>query len=734
MSVTRRALLIVSLFLAASTLPAAAQSSARNDLPGAESWGDFNHYVKIALPQRAKEHAEHLLEVVGDDSVALLDIVEKGRYRDYERTLERALKIESLREVTQRLAEKIQHAKIQVIRDKKRIIDDIRRLHEGGRVRQNAMERLKAAGQFAAPLLLRTLQSEKPEDRKLHSNVVVAMVAIGRPMVYPLSVAISRLEPVQMGQVAQVLTDIGYPRAAPFIKEVLESATLDADAREKVQQAYDLLAAQVHLPANVTAAELFLTLGENLYTAATRGSPDNLPGFDPKTKKGIVWSYETQAGLLHTPVPPQVFGDVLAMLATKRALRLNPNMERAVSGWLMANQRRENRLAEGEPDPSYARTMRPPQFYLEMAGPLREHDVLHRALEDGDVDLALDAINALDATAGTDALVNRHGAIQPLLQALSFPDRAVRFAAAFTLTNARPKAPFPGSYRVVPILTEAVGQRGGRTALIIGRDEKTRNEMVANVDQLDGFNAIGGLSFLDQSLADQIAAGPGVDLIVTNLNAAGCLELQRVTAGDYRLAASPILALVPDGVQFELKSQAPQANRLFWNQPGLEGESLLAAIEDAVASTRGEKITGKKADDYAMRAIHLLGEIALSRGEVFNVREAEPALIAALKDPREPIQTEAGVVLALLDTQNAQQALASNALDESRPVFVRVSLLNSLARSAKQYGNHLMPVLVDRVLHVVETSTGDVAIAAARAHGALALPGSHLKRMVVDPR
>ncbi len=728
MPVTRLALLLVSLLLPVPVT----QAAARGDMPGAESWSDYVHYIRIALPQRAREHAEHLLDVVGDNHLALLAVVEQGPYRDYEKALERALQIDSLRPVTQRLVEKIQKAKIKVIRDEQRIIDDIRRLHEGGHARQNAMERLKAAGQFAAPLLLRTLQSEKPEDRVLHSDVMSAMVSIDRPMVYPLAVAISQLEPVQMGQVAQVLTDIGYPRAAPFIKGVLESASLDADARVKVQAAYDRLAAEVRLPLNVKAAELYLTLAQNLYTAATHDGADDLPGYDPKTRMGIVWSYDIQAGLLHTPVPPQVFGDVLAMLASKRALRLNPNMEPAVSTWLMANLRRENRLEEGQPDPSYARTMRPPQFYVEMAGPLRVHDVLHRALEDGDVELALDAINALDATAGTDELVNRQGAIQPLLEALAFPDRTVRFAAAFALTNARPKAAFPGSYRVVPILTEAVRQSGGRNVLVIARDDATRNQMVGEVEQLQGFTAIGGLSLRDQMLLDQVASGQGVDLIVTNRDAQGCLELRSATANDYRLAAAPILALVPEGIQYELKSLAPQAKRLSWNDAGLAPAQLERAIRDAIDSTRGKQITGERADQYAMRAIALLGQIALSRGEVFNVQEAEPALIAALNDPREAIQQKTGEVLAYLDRDMAQQALAGAALDEARPLAVRVSLLNSLAGSAKQFGRHLMPIQIDLVLNLVKNSTGELAIAAARAHGALALPGSHLTQMVVE--
>lgn len=722
-SLTR--LSLTALLITAAALPAPAQS----DTPekGAAAWDDFIHYVLIALPNRAVGHGEYLLEMVGDDDLRLLRYAEEGR-PDYERTLVLASKIEAVADVAAQLSEKIQNAKIQLIRDPKRMAADVRRLTEGGRARSNALARLKEAGQFAAPLLLDVLLSERAEDRQLHPHVMTAIVAIGRPLVHPLSVALPQLEPVQLGQVAQMLTAIGYPRAAPPIKQVLETVDVDQVARAKVQRAYDLIAAKVRLPANVTAAELYLTLGENIYTAATRGGFENVPGYDPKTDKGIVWAYDAQAGLVHTPVPPSVYGDVLAMRAAQAALRLNPNMNRALSLWLMANLRRENRLPDDQIDPSYGRNMRPPQFYIEMAGPLRQHDVLQKALEDADVALALDAILALDATAGTEALVNQQGAMQPLLSALSYPDRHVRFAAAFALTQARPQLQFPGSFRIVPILTEAVRQAGTRHALVIARDTDSRNQLVSAIEALDGFGALGGLSISDPQLVDLIRSGPGVDVIVTNLSYDQCVGLLSSTASDYHLAGAPILAVVPRGDQIELERMLPNSTRLFWVDP--QPQDLAASIEKAIQGTAGESISEGQADQYAKKAIELLRQIAVSRGDVFNVSEAQPALIAALNDTREFVVQHAGQVLALLNDASAQQSLCEAAIDQTRSIDVRISLLNSLAESARHFGDLLTETLTEQMLELVMTSEDDLAIAAARAHGALALPTSHLKRMI----
>jgi hypothetical protein len=48
--------------------------------------------------------------------------------------------------------------------------------------------------------------------------------------------------------------------------------------------------------------------------------------------------------------------------------------------------------------------------------------------------------------------------ITPLMQALYFPNRQVRYAAAFALAQSLPTKPFAGSDRVVPLLVEAVNQ------------------------------------------------------------------------------------------------------------------------------------------------------------------------------------------------------------------------------------------------------------------------------------
>ena len=700
----------------------AQQATAESNSDPAQLWSDFNHYVRVARPDLASASAAVLLDSV--NNAQLLDIVETGDYPDYEKTFERAERVETMAETLQQLRDRIQTARVAKSRDSDRIQADIEALAGTIRQRHNATQRLRAAGQFAAPQLLDVLLDQKKPH--LHPHVETAIVAIGKPLVYPLSVTLSQLEPVQMSQVARALAEIGYPRSMPYLKEILEAPDTDEHALLIVQTAYDRLASSVAVPTDVSAAELFHTLGENYYKAGTTGAL--LPGFDAATNRGMVWIFSPTAGLVKIPVPASIFADVLAMRAAERALALDEQLDPALTLWLTANLRRENRLGEGDMDPSYD-VDREPTYYARIAGPLRMHECLDRAMNDEDADLAIDAINALWATAGTDALINRQGAVQPLIRALTYGDRRVRFPAAFVMTQTRPTSEFPGSPHVVTVLAEAVRQTELTHALAIAADQESLNRLMAAVKTLD-YQVTGGLSL--ESVIDAVNTGPGFDLIIANLDAAGIEALTEKTAQNYKLSTAPILALVSIGDQSKIEMKYKGNRRLRTALATTDPQALREAVRQTASTSSGQPITAEEAVAYASKALQLLRDVGRSGSTVYDLSESEPTVIAAIDDPRHKIVVGAAQVLELLDSQAAQLALASAAVDDARPEDVRVALLNSLAESAKQFGNKLGQIELDDLIALVRSSDGDMALAAARAQGALTLPTSSVVDMIVE--
>ncbi len=690
-------------------------------------WEDFNHYVLIAKPDLALATGQALLDQA--DNQTLLATVEASDRKAWANVLARAEKLgeaneqyADLAEVAEDLDARIQAARIELSRDTERIAKDIELLGQGQRAYRNATQRLAAAGQYAAPQMLATLLDDK--QSKLHPNILSSMVTIGQPLVAPLSAALPQLEPAPMSHVAQVLAEIGYPQALPAMKQVLESPTVDSNARQVVEVAYKSLMASTRQPVDLSAAEWLLKLGQSQYTTATAAA-DQLPGYDASIESGLVWSYGPKIGLVPTIVPGEVFGDVLAMRSAHEALTLNSSLDPALSLYLMANLRRENRLPEGVVDPSYSSDLQPAGFYAMLSGPERLHDVLARAIADSDDELALDAIDALADTSGTHALVSTDAAKQPLLSALSYPDRRVRFRAAEALAQTRPTSTFPGAHRVTAVLSEAVRQSDARYALVLADDAEMVNSLLASLLDL-GYEAFGGLSMADVS--SELNLVPGVDLIVTAVQPDMVLQVHADTVSDYKTGSVPILALVNQEEQVRLDNALSDATtRISSALKSDDPQELKTAVEAAGATGEGEALSAEQSTEFALTALRLLREVAID-SDVFNVMEAQPALIQALSDDRDDVKVASAAVLSLINDAQAQSALAEAALGNEGEL--QLSMLASLAESATYFGNALQVGQTDRLLELVQNSDGELAIAAARAHGALSLPTANAVKLL----
>src|SRR5205085_869675 len=103
---------------------------------------------------------------------------------------------------------------------------------------------------------------------------------------------------------------------------------------------------------------------------------------------------------------------------------------------------------------------------------------------------------------------------------------------------------------------------------------------------------------------------------------------------DYKLGGVPVIAITGLGDRAELARRLGDNPRRFSTvQAGddLKTVDLKAAIEQANAAASGAAITADEANNYAMTALRILREIALSRGEVFHVADAQAALVGALR-------------------------------------------------------------------------------------------------------
>lgn len=719
-----RPLLVASSLATATALTAAApaalaQAAATASAPRAEQlWSDFCHYVLIASPELAGEAATALLQ---SDPGTLLDAVE-GSDRNADNVFLRTARMGELKPLGAELQKRIQEARIDRSREEDRIKNDIQLLGKGQRAYANATQRLGSAGQYAAPQLLSALVDG--DRSELHPEVMRAMTDIGRPLVAPLSAALPRLDPVAQGQVSRVLADIGYPQALPALKQVIENPQTDPTARSAAQAAVRVIAANANVSPDLSAAELYLRLGLGSYDTAT-AQPAGLDGYDTATDRGVSWYYDPQLtvtgqpGLVPITVPGAILGDVLAMQSARTALALDPDLDPALSLYIMSNLRRENRLPEGENDPSYPATRRSPAFYAMAAGPRRLHDVLDIALTDNDADLALDAIAGLSATASLEAL-------QPLVRGLTFPDREVRFRSAAALAHALPQQNFDNDFRVVPVLGDAVRTTGAPLALVIAGDQAARNRLVSSAGSLN-YRAIAAESVA--AAADVVAQTPGVDLLLVEGDQDAITRAAATSGENFKLASTPVVALAAPDLQARIASGFTDDPRVTVVAAGQD--DLGAAVALATARAGGSSGGGTSADADALEALDLLARIAVA-DTVFSIKDALPALRNAAADAQRPaVAARAGDVLALIDDPGAQAALANAAVSATGDV--QPHLLQQLAHSANRSGNLISADLSDAVLNIVKTAEDQaLADAAAQAHGALALPTRNAVDLIVE--
>ena len=422
----------------------------------------------------------------------------------------------------------------------------------------------------------------------------------------------------------------------------------------------------------------------------------------------------------------------MAMRCSEEALRLQPNQAEAVAIWLGANIRREAELSMDvesvEPDEigladlTKAENFPRSAYFARAAGARYCHMVLDMAVRDRESAVALGAIAALRLIAGEASLVGPGAAMEPLAQALNFPDQVVRIKAALALAHALPSTSFVGSDRVVPTLAEALSQTGGQYCLVIEPNEANRNRV------MDALRA-------DQTIAigegDLYAALQRARQELPTVSAIVLAADQDVSATVAAIRANHLYAMTPI-VLLTNEDQLGVVEMLVKSDPAAAFVTAQASSEQIrqawrrAARTVGQ--TSLMADDalvLALDATSALGKIAMSHSPVYDANVAEGGLMRALAGDDESLQIAAASVLALLSSPTAQQSIAKVALGDGNTESLRVAAFDSLAASAKVNANLLTEPQINRL---VEMSINDpnliIRSAASQALGALNLPTS----------
>ena len=296
--------------------------------------------------------------------------------------------------------------------------------------------------------------------------------------------------------------------------------------------------------------------------------------------------------------------------------------------WLASNIRRTIDLPAGATDPTRLPDEPPPHYYNVAEGAKYLNLVLSRSLKDNSAQssaVALAAVKSLQNIVGQSNLFSgAHG--MPLVEAMRYPDRQVRFEAAFALAAALPQQHFQGDARVVPLLAEAVSQSGTPGVLIVA-PQGDRAKWAAD---LKGYALAGG-DDPSTALADAITV-PAIDVILMSEDLGGptidrvidlASQNPRARAGgeaDHRpLARLTVASHVADRSDHQL-------HRIH-RRPCPCGGSGCGA-EEGRRPADGRKSRQR----LCPSAANLLSKLATTRGQILDLSVAEQTLLASLGD------------------------------------------------------------------------------------------------------
>jgi len=410
-----------------------------------ENWNDFLHYTKIGRFDLAKGYAQAVLQS-DPDPVKLFELSKENPagFSFLLRVHEIAPDAE-LAELAGKILDIIEWGRFIRRRNPRIIVEEIKRLSTTERGKLAAVKRLKDAGEYAIPYMLDAVADDSRENEL--PNIVWALPQIGRPAIRPLVAALQTGNIAVKAEIIRALGKTGYPQSLAYLKYIVE--------KDNSNELRDLAADSIRqidpVATGAPAAELFFRLAENYYYHSESLAPADDVDF------ANIWFWDSaRQRLARGEVDKSYFNELMAMRCCEWALKADPGFGLAIGLWLASFFKAE---ATGVQMPAYFGERHADALvYATTAGPEYLHQALARAVKDKNADVALGAVEALATTAGEKSLLYTLGPAQPLLQALAFNDRAVRYSAAIAVALAGPQEGFAESRLVVENLAEALAQ------------------------------------------------------------------------------------------------------------------------------------------------------------------------------------------------------------------------------------------------------------------------------------
>jgi HEAT repeat protein len=532
-----------------------------------------------------------------------------------------------------------------------------------------AMENiLSEVGQYVCPYCVGPLGDRKDDDYR--TDIIRLLQKMGQDAVLPVIEMLNSSDSFTRQNAAVVLGHIGDPRAVAALKTRYEDPKEDNEVKKAVKEALTAITRVDDVDRLEPAKRTYLRLAERYYY-------DDLSIIINNYKEWLYWFWldkeeAPENKLAYHPVDRWEYNELLAEDACYKALALDPNydeawtlllcvyyselnevqsaldavIERQEAGSAIPevavdNLRKKREIDEKCLTVNYTRGRR--QLYKALRRSLDDRNSLNavsciQAIRDLKDDGSLlpgsesssppataPAPISLKATPATAAKAKSASAqptdvsAAPLIAALNYPDKRVRYAAAEALVRMNPKEIFLDHEKAIPTLIEALGESAVRVILIIEPDEQIANRMVGFIRDI-GYMPIWERD--DLAGLSRVKRFPTQDLVIiaTDLPHYKAFEIIDALKEDYRTKDTPVFVMCPE-------TELRQTSALYTGRADdvivkkIEKETLRNRIDAAFQTERARKDAPARAIQIAKMGAEALGVVDLSNPN-FDAKQA----------------------------------------------------------------------------------------------------------------
>lgn len=543
--------------------------------------------------------------------------------------------------------------------------------------REVAIIQLRNTGKLAIPRMLTLVSTAK--DSSQRDAMVYAMTRMGQQIIPPLLGALETSDEGIKTVAIDTLGWLGSLDTVPWLWYSAFSPDQPTGVRQAARQALArILRNDVKRAGDISSYGAASQL-QKIATTHFRLEYNWKLNDDGETTE--LWSWDAQKNTLSAwNLAPETASLIVGSRFARQALTLAPERQEVQSLYLSLRLAFDAHVAGWNSAlPTGPGTAH--NFAL-LAGPDVALRALEYSLKNPNPSAALATLQVLGQIGNRTQLRDRAGQTSPIIQAMSYPNFRVQFAAASTVLQLDPQKSFRGASRIVSILTRALNDSGDRQGLAIDPNQDRGASMAGFLSEMGmaplqattgqaGFKIAAGRSDIDLIVIHAAVVRWGLGQTVVNLRA------------DARTSGVPILVYGPESMEPVVARLAEQFPMIGF---ALNGEtSFKQGVRTFLGRLSTPPVSEKQRAERASAAGFWFAHIAGGRRtDTFNIDSAEDALFDAVNDPR--VGENALIALGAVATASSQERLQEIAVSEARDEALRETAALQLAFHIQQYG------------------------------------------------